>query len=120
MATLPPPYDPTQKTSAQGQIPSYTTVVKRWPVIITNLIDCVYKANHELAMTSTTSATDDLVKKKIEEGKAIIEKASKLKYEMARDKALALSTIASFGLSIRKSGSEVEADLETFELMTSA
>ncbi|KAG8924972.1 hypothetical protein FRC01_010837, partial [Tulasnella sp. 417] len=83
MATLPPPYDPTVKTSF-----SYTTVVKRWPVIITNLIDCVYKANHELTVTSTTSATDDLVKKKIEEGKAIIEKASKLKYEMARDKAL--------------------------------
>ncbi|KAG8923669.1 hypothetical protein FRC01_012488, partial [Tulasnella sp. 417] len=92
MATLPPPYDPTVKTSF-----SYTTVVKRWPVIITNLIDCVYKANHELTVTSTTSATDDLVKKKIEEGKAIIEKASKLKYEMARDKALTLSPIASFG-----------------------
>ncbi|KAG8903475.1 hypothetical protein FRC01_009185, partial [Tulasnella sp. 417] len=86
MATLPPPYDPTVKTSF-----SYTTVL---PTIITNLIDCVYKANHDL---TTTSATDDLVKKKIEEGKAIIEKASKLKYNMARDKALTLSPIVPFG-----------------------
>ncbi|KIO17032.1 hypothetical protein M407DRAFT_18970, partial [Tulasnella calospora MUT 4182] len=73
MATLPPPYDPTVKESF-----SYTTVVKRWPVIITNLIDCVYNANHDLTVTSTTSVTEDLVKKKIEEGKAIIETASKL------------------------------------------
>ncbi|KAG8952353.1 hypothetical protein FRC04_004781 [Tulasnella sp. 424] len=111
MATLPPPYDPTVKESF-----SYTTVVKRWPVIITNLIDCVYKANHELAVTSTTSVTDELVKKKIEEGKAIIETASKLKYEMGRDKALTLSPRSSFGFAFRKA--ETEADVETFELMT--
>ncbi|KAG8996499.1 hypothetical protein FRB90_012723 [Tulasnella sp. 427] len=73
MTTHPPPYDPTFKESF-----SYTTVVKRWPVIITNLLDCVHQAVHDLSVNSTTSATDELVKKKIEEGKGIIEKASKL------------------------------------------
>ena len=60
---------------------SYETVVHRWPIILTKLIDHIHNVNHEL----TISHADE---QRIEEGKVIIGKISKLKYEMARDRAL--------------------------------
>ncbi len=62
-------------------IRSYETVVKRWPVILTTVIDSVYSENHEL--TGVPDKTD-----KLEEGKALIATISRLKYGMARDRAL--------------------------------
>lgn len=65
----------------------YETVVKRWPVIITGVVDWVHNECHQLAIQ--LNGSNDAVKaKKLEEGKAIMEKVSKLKYEMARDKSL--------------------------------
>jgi hypothetical protein len=56
-------------------------VVKRWPVILTTVIDSVYYENHEL--TGVSDKAD-----KLEEGKALIATISRLKYDMARDRAL--------------------------------
>lgn len=53
----------------------------RWPIILTKLIDHIHNVNHELTINGTGS-------ERIEEGKEIIGKASKLKYEMSRDRAL--------------------------------
>ena len=60
---------------------SYETVVHRWPIILTKLIDHIHNVNHELTITHADE-------KRIEEGLVIIGKISKLKYEMARDRAL--------------------------------
>ncbi|TFK47253.1 DUF89 domain-containing protein [Heliocybe sulcata] len=81
MAFNPPyaPYDPTDKSGF-----SYETVVKRWPIILTGIIDHLYSVNHEL---STGSSTPD-AQEKIEEAKAVIGKLGALKYHMGRDHAL--------------------------------
>ncbi|EMD35051.1 hypothetical protein CERSUDRAFT_116552 [Gelatoporia subvermispora B] len=82
-----PPYDPSDTASF-----SYTTVLKRWPIILTSVIDNIYRFNHDLdaSIPSLESGSEDLklIEERISEGKAIIEKISKLKYEMARDRAL--------------------------------
>jgi hypothetical protein len=56
-------------------------VVKRWPVILTTVIDSVYSENHEL--TGVPDKAD-----KLEEGKAVIATISRLKYDMVRDRVL--------------------------------
>ena len=56
-------------------------MVRRWPVILTTVIDSVYSENHEL--TGFPEKAD-----KLEEGKTIIATVSRLKYAMARDRAL--------------------------------
>ncbi|GJE89042.1 protein-glutamate O-methyltransferase family protein [Phanerochaete sordida] len=84
-----PPYDPTDKSGF-----SYETVVKRWPVILTGIIDTIYKVDHELGVSLHTlpAGSDEVLaaEEKIKEGKGIIEKISKLKYDMARDRPLEL------------------------------
>ena len=71
---------------------SYETVVKRWPVILTGVIDTIYRIDHEIGVSLPTLPAGGeeaaRVEEKIVEGKAIIEKISKLKYDMARDRAL--------------------------------
>lgn len=75
---------------------SYETVVKRWPVILTGVIDTIYRTNHDLSLSSDpdmsklgdVSAVDQETRERIEEGKRLIEKLSKLKYEMGRDRPL--------------------------------
>ncbi|PCH42909.1 DUF89 domain-containing protein [Wolfiporia cocos MD-104 SS10] len=81
------PYDFTDKESF-----AYETVLRRWPVILTNIIDTVYRLNHQL---STSIAKPELydgdvaeTQTKIQEGKNIIETISALKYRMARDRPL--------------------------------
>ncbi|KZT38776.1 DUF89 domain-containing protein [Sistotremastrum suecicum HHB10207 ss-3] len=83
-----PPYDPSDPKGF-----SYETVVRRWPIIITGVIDRIHRLNHEATMASRSdqsgSATNDVeVNERIEEGKGIIGKASKLKYDMARDRPM--------------------------------
>ncbi len=56
-------------------------MVKRWPVILTTVIDSVYSENHEL------SGIPDKADK-LEEGKALIATISRLKYDMARDRTV--------------------------------
>jgi len=78
---------------------SYETVVKRWPIIITGVIDVLHKACHDLSLEIQQLSGSDSedtekenqkheIQKKISEGTAVIEKISKLKYEMARDRPL--------------------------------
>ncbi|KAL1683960.1 hypothetical protein EV122DRAFT_286189 [Schizophyllum commune] len=85
--TPPPPYDPTDKNGF-----SYKTVNTRWPVILTGIIDTLCNVNHELhVQASAANTSEDVVKQakeRISQGKSVIEKISKLKYEMARDKEL--------------------------------
>ncbi|KAF8596598.1 DUF89 domain-containing protein [Ceratobasidium sp. AG-I] len=69
-----PPWDFTDKDSF-----AYNTVVKRWPVIITNLIDTVYR---------TIDAEGNGDAGRIAEGKAVISQLAKLKYDMSHDRPL--------------------------------
>ena len=55
--------------------------MRRWPVILTSVIDSVYSENHEL--TGFPDKAD-----KLEEGKTLIATISRLKYGMARDRNL--------------------------------
>lgn len=72
---------------------SYETVVKRWPIIITGVVDHLHNVCHTLSMEASEIADNDkekeiFLRKKVQEGTGIIEKISKLKYEMARDRPL--------------------------------
>lgn len=54
--------------------------MRRWPSILTQVVDALYGACHTLAQQSHTAAVD--------EGKAIIERVSKLKYDLTHDRPL--------------------------------
>ncbi|KAF7430965.1 hypothetical protein PC9H_006680 [Pleurotus ostreatus] len=78
-----PPYDPIDKS---GQ-----TVVKRWPVIITGIIDRLCRINHDLTLEIQQALQPSSLpdaQAKITESKGIIEQISKLKYHMGRDHPL--------------------------------
>ncbi|KAI0086103.1 DUF89 domain-containing protein [Irpex rosettiformis] len=79
------PYDPTDKSS-------YDTVVKRWQIILTGIIDTIYRIDHDISVSLpslTAGSTEETQgQAKFAEGKAIIEKISQLKYDMARDRPL--------------------------------
>lgn len=72
MATPPAPYRTSDKTSF-----AYVSARDRWPVILTQAIDDVFR--------TTRDATDP---EKIAEGKGIVEKLAKLKYELQHDREL--------------------------------
>ena len=59
-------------------------IVKRWPVIITSIIDNVYQENNEIMTTGSSDDAND----KIFEGKQLIQHLSELKFEMSRDRPL--------------------------------
>ncbi|KAJ0277513.1 hypothetical protein COL940_007756 [Colletotrichum noveboracense] len=69
---MPTPYSTGDKTSF-----GWVTARERWPVIITQAIDDLYRS---------VAATDD--KEKQEEGKKIVEQIARLKYEVQHDRAL--------------------------------
>ncbi|GJJ09735.1 hypothetical protein Clacol_003959 [Clathrus columnatus] len=73
-----PPYDPTDKNG-------YETVVKRWPIILTSLIDTV---QHEIDSLSSTKEKAQQNHDRIVEGKAIVNTMKKLKESMARNDPL--------------------------------
>ena len=66
---------------------THAPTVKRWPIILTQLIDHIYQKNHALTMSKEDPA-EPASDAKIAEGKALIEKVSLLKSEMGRDRAL--------------------------------
>lgn len=69
---------------------SYETVLKRWPVILTGVIDRLHRINHELTVEVQNGDTifkNDL-EEKISEGKDIISRISGLKYRMGGNKKL--------------------------------
>ncbi|KAK7440055.1 Hairy/enhancer-of-split with YRPW motif protein 2 [Stygiomarasmius scandens] len=77
------PYDPTDKSGF-----SYETVLKRWPVILTGIVDQLHKETHGLQLLiqqKSDSSQKAKAEKKLDEAKSIIEKISKVKYQMARD-----------------------------------
>ncbi|CDO75454.1 hypothetical protein BN946_scf184823.g8 [Trametes cinnabarina] len=78
-----PPWDFTDRNR-------FETVIKRWPVILTGIIDNIYCRNHDLGVSlpSKTEAEKALIEETIEEGKKIISKVGEVKYDMARDRAL--------------------------------
>lgn len=63
---------------------AYQSVAQRWPTIITSSIDALYQASYALSYSSRRSEAVA----KTEEAKAIIERLSKLKHDMGRDRAL--------------------------------
>lgn len=83
-----PPYDPTDTSGF-----SYDTVVKRWPIILTNIIDHVHRLLHDMTLEAQQVRDSDVSKaeelsKKTTEGQEIISEISRLKYRMARDHEL--------------------------------
>ncbi|KAH6909443.1 DUF89 domain-containing protein [Coprinopsis sp. MPI-PUGE-AT-0042] len=80
-----PPYDPIDKDGF-----SYDTVLRRWPIIITSIIDDLHNACHTLSLEASKveGQKKQELEARINEGKDIIGKISKLKYEMARDRPL--------------------------------
>lgn len=71
----------------------YDTVVKRWPIILTNIIDHVHRLLHDMTLETQQIRDSDVSKaeelsKKITEGQEIISEISRLKYRMARDHEL--------------------------------
>ena len=69
---------------------SYETVLKRWPVILTGVIDRLHRINHELTVEvkKGDSVSNTVLEEKIAEGKEIISRISGLKYRMGGDKTL--------------------------------
>ncbi|KAA8900875.1 DUF89 domain-containing protein [Sphaerosporella brunnea] len=70
--TKTPPYKTSDKTSF-----AYVSARDRWPVILTQAIDDIFR--------TTRDATDP---QKIAEGKGLVEKLAKLKYEIQHDRVL--------------------------------
>ncbi|KAI0651281.1 DUF89 domain-containing protein [Trametes meyenii] len=80
-----PPWDFSDRNSF-----AFETVLRRWPVILTGIIDNIYCRNHELGV-SLASKTDEekaAIEEVIEEGKKIIGLVGQVKYDMARDRVL--------------------------------
>ena len=65
-------------------------MLKRWPVILTGIIDNIYCLNHDLGVSlpSKTPGEAADIEARIEEGKKIISKVGEIKYDMARDRPL--------------------------------
>ncbi|KAF8525585.1 DUF89 domain-containing protein [Hysterangium stoloniferum] len=76
-----PPYDPTDKSGF-----SYETVARRWPIILTSLIDAVYQEN--MRISDPKNVNPEQSEAKLTEGKTIIQTIAKLKYEMGHNQAL--------------------------------
>lgn len=65
---------------------SYTTVVKRWPTILTQIVSTLSNEIHHV--TTSKDSESEASKEKIEEGKEIIRSISELKHDMGRNKVL--------------------------------
>lgn len=71
--------------------------MKRWPIILTGVIDTIYRIDHELGLKLSqdgAAANNRAITEKIEQGKVIIGQIGQLKYEMARDRPLGCVTLA--------------------------
>ncbi|KAI0656671.1 DUF89 domain-containing protein [Cubamyces menziesii] len=80
-----PPWDFTDKKSF-----AFETVLKRWPVILTGIIDDIYRRNHDLGVSLPSRREEDKadIVEIIEEGKEIVSKVGKVKDDLARDRVL--------------------------------
>jgi hypothetical protein len=82
----------------------YDTVVKRWPIILTNVIDHVHRLLHDMTLEVQQARGQDApraedLSKKITEGQDIISEISRLKYRMGRDHELEYVTDDYFSLT---------------------
>merc|ERR1712130_216743 len=59
---------------------AYDTTVRRWPTILTQVVDAMFRQCHDLSLSGQDAS--------VVEGKQIIEKISALKYELTHDRAL--------------------------------
>lgn len=76
-------------TSWSGSSRRYETVVRRWPVIITGVVDQLHNACHAFSLEARQPGSDaHTLELRIAEGKGIIEQISKLKYQMGRNHPL--------------------------------
>ena len=69
----------------------YETVVKRWPIILTGIVDQLHRDCHDLTMEAqkhNDEPSKRLLEEKITEAKDVISRISKLKYQMGGDKKL--------------------------------
>ncbi|KAG1736193.1 hypothetical protein EDB19DRAFT_1722117 [Suillus lakei] len=76
-----------------GSPSRYDTVVKRWPIILTNIIDHVHRLLHDMTIEAQQVRNSDVSKaeelsQKTTGGQEIISQISRLKYRMARDHEL--------------------------------
>ena len=62
-------------------------MVRRWPIIITSIVDNVHNACNDLTL-NPGDVDVEAIQAKLQEGKEIISKVSELKYHMGRDHAL--------------------------------
>ncbi|KNZ52530.1 hypothetical protein VP01_3541g1 [Puccinia sorghi] len=79
------PYSPSNVDSF-----AFQSVTKRWPKILTQVIDHLVFQNNQLLDQLSSTSEPQALKAKISQGKAIISLISELKYEAARDKELSL------------------------------
>lgn len=67
----------------------YETVLRRWPTIITSVIDELHQQCHNLSVEIKNGmGPKDILEAKVKEALVIVNEISKLKYEMARDRPL--------------------------------
>ncbi|TBU44588.1 hypothetical protein BD309DRAFT_957998 [Dichomitus squalens] len=80
-----PPWDFTDRNSF-----AFETVIKRWPVILTGIIDNIYCRNHDLGVSLPGKTQEEaaVIEEQIAEGKKIIGQIGEIKYDMARDRPL--------------------------------
>ena len=69
---------------------SFETVLKRWPIILTGIIDNIYCRNHDFGLSLDTKTAEEaaVLEEQIAEGKKIISQIGEVKYDMARDRPL--------------------------------
>ncbi|GAA5863437.1 hypothetical protein JCM8547_006980 [Rhodosporidiobolus lusitaniae] len=82
MSSWTPPY-PLCSASQKDISFAYESTVKRWPIILTGVVDEVASVNHSLA--HSTSSEDQ---EKEREGKEVINRVGELIYEMRHDREL--------------------------------
>ncbi|KAM5532692.1 hypothetical protein V8D89_013661 [Ganoderma adspersum] len=80
-----PPWDFTERDSF-----AFETVLKRWPVILTGIIDNIYCRSHDFGVSLDTKTAEEaaVIEEQIAEGKKIISQIGEIKYDMARDRPL--------------------------------
>lgn len=75
-----PPPDVLPWSASDAASFAYESVVKRWPTILTGIIDQIHK--------EISDVSPDNHPERVAEGKAIISQIGALKYESARDKPM--------------------------------
>lgn len=60
---------------------AYDAAVKRWPAILAQVVDCLYRQCHTLSQEGAPEAV-------VTEGKQLIEKVSGMRYSLSRDRPL--------------------------------